>query len=644
MTTYEIIRRGGAVAPLHEMNAEDRPVSAQSLFRHDVWWLDCAPPAQTATIRIDWRRLPLPIRDRIKFVAWLAVANPIPARRIKIGSLRRLATSLERLGAWLADRGEDGFGDLDDAFGDDHVAAFAVWAAERAEEEAAARAAGLDDEDADDGRAEPSECAEFVRDGPAFEGDESWLHGGAGEDHADGWDPRYRGVGGVLARLQTEGGVPTPGSVRAIWQAWTTIYDLGPQLSRFGVPPLPARQFGGKGMGEFLRDWGDARERAVAALPDAIWLAVVHGAERMVGVPAADVIRLLGLVLSAMSAGSSVDEAVLAQVGFVFSEVEGEAGAWAPAFAPGREGPARALRALVRLVRDAGLVVLLAEVGLRPSELVSLVGGRKPRRRVRTAIEELAGGDRDEAAAESMPACVVERLSQSGMSVAFYLEGELHKRRRRPLPVDWLLGGRFEQGDEPPAFRAVSMLEDLFAPLRPFADRASAGLLSLDFDPGARATLGMRQLTTSAFGPSMARSIPLFADIAAVASAGGEEFARYARPVRSGVAIAPYQFRKSYAQAVFRIDARLKDAIAQQLKHATVAITDRFYITRDPTLARHMGTFLQRKVGPSEATRRRAIPTALTTAWLDRKHMLPRLSPASACHRGQALRIGRPLA
>lgn len=247
---------------------------------------------------------------------------------------------------------------------------------------------------------------------------------------------------------------------------WRLLWRQSGALKDAGIDPLPNVPFAGRSPKSLARDLATKAMGWISPIPDEVALPIMAAAHRMLGVPAADVIRLHRLYLDARAAAAHCSvgrQALLAGkaiAGFAFSSIEGQNTPWrVPLYTTTSQrlhhgawhtshlDVHQALRALIEDVCAACIIVLQSEAGIRINEVCGLRAGISPDTR--------------------LPVCIEIRRSKTGLLELFFLKGTLAKTRLAPVEAEWLLGARPVGIKEIPApVRAVQVLQELYAPLR----------------------------------------------------------------------------------------------------------------------------------------------------------------------------------
>lgn len=615
MTTKQIIRAGESFLPLTEMISRKIPVSTRSTFDEDVWFPDIPPP-RGGWGRIDFRMISEPLRSRTKGLIWSIIATTRRKHRADVGSFLGVSANVLRMATWLEARGIYDFSDCDAEMAREHLADVARWLEERSEQlqdepHLWDRGEQLGDQlrqatqgfiGDDEGSATPREQTSRLRGDairvrirvdPDADGAVAEARRVAGLDGAPGgWTPGVLGVKCISFPHVGRRGSASRGAAAGVYDPWERLYRHAPDLERIGIAPMVEEPFAGQSRERFLKAWPALYRYAVSALPDPVFVLLMQGAERILSAPAEDVIALVERVTGMIAGGMTFFEALEACSDHPFSTLEGETTPWNVRFSEAStiKGRALAFHQLIRLVRDAANLELFGQAGVRPSEVIVADGGMAPHARPRSFQERHRTGDPSaQEQGLQLPVALTETLSHSGLSTGFHFHSKVVKGRRDWKPASWVVGGRVDGGPMPPGATAVIILERLFSPLRRFVEGGSSALqLSSGLESGGPIPdeLRMKPIDSASLRTSIKANLPQIADFSSLPEKWqGIDL----RPYRDGtVRIAPYQLRKAWAQAVFRMEPRLKSAIARQLKHVRLAVTERFYITDDPVLSRHL--------------------------------------------------------
>ncbi|RUN76497.1 hypothetical protein EJC47_11030 [Sphingomonas sp. TF3] len=535
--TWRLVDQPGFLRHLSEMVASNPPVSSQSRFLDPDWRLDVRPPAGRRFQRVGFEGIDPDLANELRIALLVAMAHP-SSKRLSVSSAGPLGRSLVMLGGWMTHAGARSISHLGEGFGELFMQAL----------------------------------FEFV----------DLIQSGTFDSDAGDWDPRQQ----LEQRPQSWGRKgPSASLVEESAEGPIHLWDMRVQIRGLVDAGVHGAPFHEETAHKVARSWGEMGDAATRRLPPAVQLILEAGARRLMGTPATDVARLVRDFADRYRECADRDDAATAALdGFVFSTIAGEAGPWWTASHDyDRHSPFQRIVRLIHLIRDAAAVLVLLAVGMRPQEFLGLMGGSKARRLLRTDGGDAVGDRR-----QSVPRSVTEMLSKSGYTVLLVLNGHVFKRERRPRPVSWLMGGRQDGGADPVALEALCVIEALHEPLREFAVDGSGGMLIVDFvdarDPGY---LTMSHCSSARFSHSLQRSIPLFAGFSGLPNRdAGFDYRRYKADGYSLIAI--YQFRKTWAQANYKLEPALLPAISRQLQHKRPEDTKRTYVTNDPDYLREL--------------------------------------------------------
>lgn len=349
---------------------------------------------------------------------------------------------------------------------------------------------------------------------------------------------------------------------------------------------IPSHPFGGANTSTVVAQYADKAVGWIPPVPDEVALPVMNAAWRLLGTPAKDVISLQERCLKAFHyrlsgaervARNDVKAVAAAAVvkAFEFSTLEGEATPWRKKVTheivetvqqeESKHEPLQIFRNLICDIRDAAVITIQSQVGLRVNEICGL------------------NGEWDEQS--NLPACIEIRRSKTGINEIFYLHGWLSKTRTAKEPVEWVMGLRPVGSDYiPPAVHATMILQKLYRPWREMAEKKRL-IISFRHPRGVPRT---PESTGPISGANLLHGLKSFTlkyvDLSKLpdTSALGEDLRPYKES--RGKCLRTHQWRKSWALYIFRTDTRMVSAIAQQFKHLSLAMTEQGYIGSDPNL------------------------------------------------------------
>lgn len=354
------------------------------------------------------------------------------------------------------------------------------------------------------------------------------------------------------------------------------VYQQRRVLRRMGVAIGDVDMLGG----ETPRAWGikvrEQRENKSEPVPEEIAMPLMIAADRLIGIPANDVLEMQDRYLAACArTGVKLQVhrlrlADLAVVGRPFSILPGEPISWHPELpltdhkgVP--ETASFTVRDLVCMIRDIAVLTILQQTGMRIGEIVALQAGMN--------------------AATGLPDCIVRMRSPSGERDLFYAKSLVSKQRDVPDPELWLLGC-VPTGSTaiPGPVRAIQILQRLLEPWRNlFEDPADRGALLLTMDGPGLPQLGIAVHAPTVYGISRTVSLTYarLMNWKALpdAARNGTDLTPYKRT--RGSCIAARQWRKTFASNIARTDSRLLNSLRRHFKHMSLATTEGSYVGRD---------------------------------------------------------------
>jgi integrase len=380
-------------------------------------------------------------------------------------------------------------------------------------------------------------------------------------------------------------GEPT---VSVVWQKLhivTLLHKQSLALADAGILPMPEPPFDGRSPFDVAKEVAVRVVGRIPPLPDAVALATMTAAERMVGTPAEDVIKLQDIYLAAyqnggpgthLGPGNSLPcrahAARLAVAPFIFSTLPNETTPWhAPIDTQPRRGKGEKncvldIRELINDIRNACVIVLQSHVGQRISEVVGLKAGIDAETR--------------------LPSCIILRTSRTGLNTVFYLKGLVSKIHSKEM--EWVIGARpVGSSYLPPPVRALTVLERLYRPWREMGElddlivsfTASQGL------PKVKQSIGRPYSGKICIGQQ--DFLRRYVDFGVLGNDPEVEGYRDGRGLRT------HQWRKTFALWVIRTDPRMLPHLSQHFKHLSLAMTEQGYIGNDPELIEAMDAVRQ---------------------------------------------------
>lgn len=352
-----------------------------------------------------------------------------------------------------------------------------------------------------------------------------------------------------------------------IWQQSDILRNCG--LSTPASNPLAGHS--ARQMAEYVSRKKDGR---IPPIPDRFALPVMHTALFYITLPADDIIELQEKYLLArerridavtVSASRRRSGQVIEDYHFSKNPVTGES--WREPIATtyrrtlrqesSQRDPAIELRSLILDVSAAAQIILQSCVGLRGSELCAIQSGWN--------------GD--------LPSCVSTENTPDGLMEIFYLHSKVSKGRPAPEPAQWVIGSRPSGSTHmPPTVRALIVLQRLYDPWRRLGNREDL-ICSLSTPHGL-------PNQTGSIGPAYVEKLAYWQKsfIAFSVKFDSRETltpSSHIEPSEIDDFIAsfrPHQWRKTFAQYLFRVSSKLLRALSRHFKHMNIAITERGYI------------------------------------------------------------------
>lgn len=394
-----------------------------------------------------------------------------------------------------------------------------------------------------------------------------------------------------VERIEGDGKELCASTVRTTVSFLQLLWQQKALMEREGFSSLPEQPLDGLSGSAIARRLQAKLEERVQPVPDDVALPILAAAHRMIGSPADDVIALARAYFEMRHTDRSVNvhsrfiRARKLLRSWTFS-VTAEGRPWTTikrvqeqrsydtteGAVLRRMNSGRMFAQLIDDVRDACMHVIQCEAGVRLGELATFDGSYNT--------------------ATQLPACIDVRTSHSGLNELFFLRGTTYKSRKEPVETEWLIGMRPKGTTFAPSpVRAVAVLQKLYEPWRecdgaPSAVKESLTLAfgPLGFRPFGDPGLAVKPALTYAIRNGQREFIVRYVQLSHLpdVSDRGEDL----RPYREsqGTVVAPKQWRKNFAQYLWRVDSRMTPAISLQFKHLSLAMTEDAYIGNDPTL------------------------------------------------------------
>jgi integrase len=356
-------------------------------------------------------------------------------------------------------------------------------------------------------------------------------------------------------------------TVATMLQPLALAFQQRAHMRAAGFKPMKDPPFGEGTAWSTASDIVEHVDSFTPPLPDAVVIPIITRATELIHAPAEEIIRLQSVVTEALledqRSKTSQYRRLKKQLG-ARATAEHRNAWWTAMRLPGcidDEEPANQLMALRRATHDliaACVLVIRFQTGIRHGEIFSW----KP------SLDE-----------QGMPTCITISDSVSGVYELFFANGTLEKGVDTPVPARWLLAGRIK-GDAaiPHAVRALQVLNRIYEPWRlaarnPELEHEMLLQFSTHGFPSQRdQILPMRSNTLAEL---MKAFYANQVDLASLADVPGlEDYAKGRIQSR--------QWRKTWANFIFRTNSKLLPAIAQQFQHASTALTQEAYIGKDP--------------------------------------------------------------
>ncbi len=334
----------------------------------------------------------------------------------------------------------------------------------------------------------------------------------------------------------------------------TSMWSQAEVLEAAGVETLPERPFKGRSASAVAEELLASEAGEHPPVDDATFIATVNCLESWTTYKADDIIRLMDLVADLESAhggarwwvSTDADADLRPELAdFTFSLDPATGQPWHAALAESWS-PSHEIRTLVNALNMAGIICVQSTTGMRISEVCGLNALPGP------------GG--------SFPTCVEIQSSACGTFDIFLICGRLFKTESQWTDEKWAAGLRPKGSDHvPPPIRAISVIERVFRRWRREGNVAALFLTMI-------ARFGL-----PASGARIKRQSgsPVDQNGWIVEHVG----------ITPAVRVTSHQWRKSFAQFLFRSDRRMLPSISLHFKHISLATTE-LYVSRDLDLLR----------------------------------------------------------
>jgi len=362
------------------------------------------------------------------------------------------------------------------------------------------------------------------------------------------------------------------------------LWDYRDELEGAGIRSLPSEPFAESSVVDEAKDAAAVAVKLIPPLPEEVAVGIMSDALQMIGTPADDVIELQRLCLNQMARldrqPPTPERARIRRTMEAFQFGRVGAAPWHEPIKlpPEQAGGADKLRAMIELIRAACITVIFSSTGCRISEVLSLgtSGAAQPLPLFARRQPEPA-----------LPSCVSVTKSKSGLHQHYFMHGKLTKNESEPKDEKWLIGSHpMDRSDmEPPALRAIRVLERLYAPWRELiTDERTRKQLILNFmGRGLPRSGGSIKPATSG---QVRHALSNYLGRPQIGWDDMDSSNAKLRPyiISRGRCIRPHQWRKTFALFMMRLDERLLPALAHHFKHLSLAVTEGAYMPSDPSM------------------------------------------------------------
>jgi hypothetical protein len=375
-------------------------------------------------------------------------------------------------------------------------------------------------------------------------------------------------------------------------------------MKEWCVPTLGFNPFRERGMESFAQTIATKARGWIPPLPDEVAVPLFNAAAGWLGQRAEDVVRLVETVVADPLAGKEIEVSTLQSrngtrrqkagtkwrartkrshrflARFQFCTLPGESQPWHATLDAGYEEahgetPLRRLRVLFEAVRDACVLTVQGQTGMRISELMGIEAG----------IDALTG----------LPSGVRIENSETGLYDVFLLRTVLSKTEEGlPREMDWVLGMRpTGTVEEPLPLRALRLLDRLHAPWRECAKTTRLLLAGRVGRTLPLKTTVLWAMPSESMHLGMKRFIANWIDLSGLPDESRHKIKdndlKEWRESKGGI-FKSTMLRKAWAQFMFATDPRLMPAIQLQFHHLSVAMSDTGYIGANPLIVSNMDT------------------------------------------------------
>lgn len=553
--------------------AADPDVTTESVWSDDTWYLDGESPGYSAAQRaIHWTGIDNPvIVNGLKYLAALLFIGRKGSKVYKHSTASTFSAGARYLAIFMHDCSYFDFDQLDEKAFERFKRQLETTLANpevRSDQELVAE--GVEEDLESDEVSTPAELnlnTKSVPDPDSDDADELTT------TELDGGDDEDVSFSAAFYRLRT----------------WKLLYDQRNLLQMALIATIPFDPFRGSSPRTLARKIADDSIESIPPVPLDVARPILHAAHRMIAEPADDIIALqrdyIGTMARMDREPPTLERMRLRSVmeNFRFSEIPGEGRPWREPIGldDSQAGGGIVLARLINTIRDACMLVLLSEVGLRIGEACSVqVEDREP--------------------SDDLPSCIDLRPSKSELNQHFFLRGLLSKFQQRPKEETWLVGARpIRTTFEPPTVRAIRVLEQLFRPWRNFSKNPQVRrqlIVSFVGSGLPRRPTSVRMVQAAKIRTAMQSFIAKSVDLKVLEPLVPDKPELRDYIDSNGRCVRPHQWRKSFLVYLLGVDDGLLPAISQHFKHYTLAITENGYMPKDLALLEEADSIKARMV------------------------------------------------
>lgn len=348
-------------------------------------------------------------------------------------------------------------------------------------------------------------------------------------------------------------------------------------MEEAGFAPMQEAPYGGLTAHAMAKALGAKATGWIKPMPDEVAIPVLNKAAWFLGIPGEDILRLVEGAREAYTKpkldisrlkGSEPCEGTRAShqndytAQFVFSTLEGSDRPWF-ILSGDRKERKRQSTFLIGSLRDACVLVLMTQSGVRISEICGLSGGTNP--------------------VTGWPTNVRVEPSLTGVNEIFLLRTDLSKTVPVPELHDWVVGMRPKGSNEiPAAVIALRILDRLYGANR--VTKISPLIVSLQGGGISKASRS-KEISNNTLRSNMKSFVEHWVDLSNLPDQS--RFTKEADDLMiwretKGRCISTHMCRKSWAQFAIDCDPRLLPVISMQFQHLSLAMTEVGYISKNP--------------------------------------------------------------